>query len=334
MKWPRVSIRLEDGREAEASAPVIVSASRATDIPAFYGDWLMDRLRRGYAEWKNPFSGKTHFVSFARLRIIVFWTKNPRPFFRHLDTLDRMGIGYYFLYTLNDYHREGWEPALEAPERRVEVFQALSLRLGPERVIWRFDPYILTPQTPVDVLLDKTRRLGDALHPYTRRLVFSFLEPGRYRKVDRNLRRAGVEALPFTDAEKLRMAEGLNELNRRWGLKLAACAVPGAEKLPGITPHKCIDDDLLAELFADDAELMRFLGVGERSLFPDTTEGELRYLYKVRKDPGQREACGCIPSKDIGRYDTCAHGCVYCYANSSPEKARENYRKFKTAGRW
>ena len=118
--WPRVKIRIPDGdragrgevaspstREVEAIAPLIISASRSTDIPAFYGDWFMERLRRGYAKWINPWNGVPLYVSFGNARVFVFWSKNPEPFLPHLAEMTRLGYEYYVLFTLNDYEAEG-----------------------------------------------------------------------------------------------------------------------------------------------------------------------------------------------------------------------------------
>src|SRR5512136_1576665 len=109
-------------RMVEAVAPLIVSASRSTDIPAFYGDWFMARLAAGYVRWKSPFGGNAVFISFEKTRVFVFWSKNPAPFFPNLDTLDRLGYGYYFLFTLNDYDDEQFEPGIPPLDKRIETF--------------------------------------------------------------------------------------------------------------------------------------------------------------------------------------------------------------------
>ena len=115
--WEKIQIKNDDGEEVTATAPVIISASRATDLPGFYGDWFIDRLRKGYLVKRNPRNPKiTEYVSFSNTRLIVFWTKNPKPIFKYLEVIDQMGIGYYFQYTLNDYEKEGLEPNLPSPE--------------------------------------------------------------------------------------------------------------------------------------------------------------------------------------------------------------------------
>ena len=136
-------------------SPVILSVSRSTDIPAFYAEWFMNRLREGYAVWYNPFNRQPMRVSFDRVKFIVFWSKNPAPLLPHLPELDRRGIRYYFQFTLNDYEKEGFEPNVPPLTQRIATFLQLSARLGKERVIWRFDPLILSPGTTPRQLLTR-----------------------------------------------------------------------------------------------------------------------------------------------------------------------------------
>ncbi len=176
----------------DAIAPLIVSASRSTDIPAFYGDWFMERLRAGYVKWKSPFGGNPVYVSFAKTRVFAFWSKNPAPFLPHLETLDRKGYRYYFLFTLNDYDAESLEPNVPPVDERIETFIRLSRRIGKGRVVWRFDPLVLSDRITVEDLLEKVRYIGDQIAPFTERLVFSFVDVEKYAKVQRNLRAGGV----------------------------------------------------------------------------------------------------------------------------------------------
>lgn len=160
----KVEVTLDNGSIVETSMhPVIVSASRATDIPAFYADWFFYRLKRGYSAWVNPFNGVKGYVSYQDTRFIVFWSKNPKPLFEHLDELDNRGIGCYIQYTLNDYVDDGLEKKVSSIEQRIDTFRRLVDRLGVGHVIWRFDPLVLTYNITADVLLDKIERIGDQL---------------------------------------------------------------------------------------------------------------------------------------------------------------------------
>lgn len=290
--------------------PVVLSASRATDVPAFYADWFMRRLRAGFFRWTNPFNAaQVQTVSVAKTRAIVFWTKDPTGIEPHLDELDRRELHYYFQYTLNDYEAEGLEPGLPPLAARIASFRRLADRLGPERVVWRLDPLLLADRVGVPELLDRAARLMAQLVRHTRKLVFSFADIAAYPAVRRNLARAGIGAREFTTAEMEEFARGLAALNRAHGLALATCAEEIDLAAHGIAHNRCVDGELLARLAPGDAALLEFLG-----------------SRAARKDPGQRRACGCLASKDIGRYGTCPHGCAYCYANASRAAAERNFR--------
>jgi len=307
----RVTITTDAGERAEAVAPVIISASRATDIPACYADWFFARLRRGHLAWKNPFSGRVQYVSFARTRAVIFWTKNPGPVLPLLPLLNERRIAYYFQFTLNDYGPEGFEPGLPALDERIAVFRELSRRIGKERVIWRFDPVLATDRLGVDELLRRVQYIGDRLAPFTEKLVFSFIDIARYASVARHVAPHGIREL--TGEEMDAFAAGLSRLNQKWGLALATCAEERDLSAFGIEKNRCIDGGLLARLAPDDAELAEYL------------------RQHPGKDPGQRKECGCMAAKDIGMYGTCPNACVYCYANRSPASALENFARHRLA---
>jgi hypothetical protein len=330
--WDKVKIETERGW-TEAIAPVIITASRATDIPAFFADWFMHRLRAGYAEWVNPFNQKPQYISFAKTRVIVFITKNAQPFLGYLSELNAMGYHFYFQFTLNDYVEEGLEPRVPPLDDRIETFRHLSDRIGKERVIWRFDPLILGKNLLLEKLLAKVQRVGDAIHDYTEKLVFSFADIEAYAKVKRNLAAAGFDYLEFTPTLMEKVAQGLRDLNQNWGLELASCAEQIDLSPFGIVHNRCVDGELMARLFPEDNGLMRFLGVEreQAELFPGLTE-EIRGNLVQMKDKGQRGGCGCVPSKDVGAYSTCMHLCKYCYANLSEAAVRSNLRGFRVDG--
>lgn len=325
MIWKKIDIENDLGEVVSAQAPVIVSASRSTDIPTFYADWFVERWQKGYVKWKNPFNGVFSYASFKNTRIVVFWTKNPKPMMKHLDFLKKNIKQFYFQYTLNDYDKEGYEGKVPSVETRIKSFIELSEKLGKERVVWRFDPMILTDTIDVNELLKRVKNIGEQLKNHTRKMVFSFADISIYRKVENNLKKEGINYVEFTQETMHQFAKGLQELNKNWNLEIATCA----EKIPleqyGITHNKCIDDDLMIDLYSNDKQLMDFLGVKieEPTLFDDSNHIK---KTKVIKDKGQRELCGCIMSKDIGQYNTCPHECVYCYANTSKEIARRNYQ--------
>ena len=340
--WDKIQITKEDGTIVEAQAPVIVSASRSTDIPAFYADWFFHRLKVGYSAWTNPFNGVKSYVSYSKTRFIVFWSKNPRPLLKYIDLLKEKGIGCYIQYTLNDYVAEGLERGVPSVDERIETFKQLVDKLGKGSVIWRFDPMILTDKISIDDLLRKVEYIGDRLLGYTEKLVFSFADITEYRKVKSNLEKNGINYHVWTETEMLIFAKRLSELNKKWSYELATCG----EKIDidqfGIKHNHCVDDNLMIRLAHEDRELMNYLGVEikqrEISLFGDDdmssdaivlSEREYAIKKNNNRDRGQRQFCGCMVSKDIGEYNTCPHLCEYCYANASKELAVRNWELHK-----
>ena len=334
--WQKEEIEVESGEKVSAQMPVIVSASRSTDIPAFYSDWFVERFNggNGYVKWFNPFNNMPLYVGFKRTRIIVFWSKNPRPMLEclpnqkesPLDVIDSSGRNYYFQFTLNDYDAEKIEPRVPPVEERIETFKRLAKRLGRDRVVWRFDPLILSDSLTVAKLLEKVERLGDRIAESTSRLVFSFIDIAAYKKVAANLGRGGIKAREFLPGEMEEIAARIGELAKSWGIKAGTCGeIKDLERF-AIEHNRCIDDRLIVKCFSHDKELMKFVGarfVPGDPLFgvPDRWEpGD------YRKDKGQRAACGCIMSKDIGEYNTCLHLCHYCYANANNAAALANWK--------
>lgn len=306
----------------DAIAPLIISASRATDIPAFYGDWFMERLKRGYVTWTSPFDGRVFPVSFARARVFVFWSKNPRPFLPAFKELIGEGRQFILLYTLNEYTDEGLEPGVPPLGDRVRTFIELSSLIGRGRLTWRFDPLLLGDTVTVEDLLCRIGNIGDQIAPHAGRLVISFIDIEKYPKVRRNLAAAGVSGIREFCGEEIRqLASGLSQLNEEWNLEIQVCGERVDLSHYGISRGECISFDLLAREFSQDPALMAFLRPQNGSDPPEKRKREL-------KDPGQRGWCGCMVSKDIGRYSTCIHGCRYCYATSSPERAEKNYRRY------
>ena len=338
-------ITTDSGKQVEAAAPVIISASRSTDIPAFYAKWFFNRLAKGYCVWMNPFNRQKMYVSFKHCKVVVFWTKNPEPILPYLYKLDELGVHYYFQVTLNDYEREGFEPNVPSVERRIEIFRRLSEQIGHERVVWRFDPLILTPSVTLRVLLNRIWKIGNQLKGYTDKLVFSFVDVKAYRKVQSNLEkeigcftRENVETAEPDEVQRKEIAEGLARLRdawkaEGWNLTLATCAEESDLVRYGIEHNRCIDGELMERLWGDDRELAYYLYTG-RLPEPDLF-GEVPPIPAVKrnlKDKGQRKACGCMVSKDIGMYDTCRHFCVYCYANASKECVLKNRMRHSDDG--
>lgn len=342
--WKTEYLPRENGHSVWMQVPKIISASRSTDVPAFYADWFFHRLKVGYSVWTNPFNGVRSYVSYKNTRFIVFWSKDPFPLLSHLGELKDRGIGFYIQYTLNDYEKEGLEKGLKKSlSERIDTFKRLVDKFGVGSVIWRFDPLMLTDTIGIDALLGKIENIGSQLKGYTEKLVFSYADIALYRKVKSNLEKNGINSRDWTEDEMHELAKGLVKLNQSWGYDLATCGEKIDLKLYGIQHNHCIDDALIIKLAYHDKVLMDFLKVKIQpipspSFFRDAEPLPPDAIvlpnntYATRgdnRDKGQREFCGCMKSKDIGEYNTCVHLCEYCYANSSKEMAVRNWKEHK-----
>lgn len=328
------TIILDNGEEATATFPVIISASRSTDIPAFYSDWFFYRIKKGYSAWINPFNRIKSYISYNDTKFIVFWSKNPRSLLKHIDFLQKKGIGCYIQFSLNDYEDNTLERGVPPLPHRIETFKSLINRLGKGSVIWRFDPLLLTDDISIETLLSRIRHIGNQIHEYTEKLVFSFADILSYSKVKANLDRNRIPYRDWTLSQMNEFSEKLVDLNKSegWNLRLATCGEMA--DLEGIEHNRCVDDLLILRL-SNSPEVWKFLGAescGGNDLFGsappgaiDLGGGKFAVIKKNNKDKGQREVCGCAKSKDIGQYNTCPHQCDYCYANQSKEIAQSNY---------
>lgn len=282
--------------EVEAFAPKIISASRRTDIPAFFADQFIENWGKGHFLTQNRYGAKA-YISVENTRCVVFWTKNPGPLLNRLDDFDKFGVNYYFQFTLNDYEQEGFEPNVPSLEDRIETFVQLSNRIGKKRVVWRFDPLVVTNNITKEMLVEKVFSLAEQLAGHTEKLVISFLDLEKHKNVKTRLEK--VRFRNFSEDEIKFVASRLGEISNRFGIKVATCREDDLSEY-GVEKNKCIDDGLMRHVFKEDALLMNFLDGGQGL-----------------KDAGQSKACGCIVSKDIGTYNTCRHFCLYCYATSS-----------------
>jgi hypothetical protein len=265
---------------------MIISASRRTDIPACYPGWLCQRIREGFVLTRNPM--RYHLVSKINLSPetvdgIVFWTKNPAPFIGRLHELN--AYAYYFQFTLTSYGKD-IEPNVPVKSSDViPAFQQLSDKIGPERVIWRYDPILLNKKYTEGYHMEYFYEIAKRLNGYTSKCIISFVD--RYKNTDRNTHDLGI--LEIEDNTKRKLAETFSQTAHSYGISLETCAEEIDLNEYGIGHAKCIDGNLL----------------GSQRGSP----------LKVSKDKNQRPHCGCDASVDIGAYNTCPNGCKYCYAN-------------------
>lgn len=272
----------------------VVSVSRRTDIPAFYSRWFLGRVRAGFCHWRNPYGGQIYRVSLLPEDVLafIFWSRNPRPLLPHLDGLRAAGYRFAQHMTINSYPRtiETHNPPLNAA---IDTFRQVSAIAGPDFTFWRYDPILLSDQTPAAYHLEQFDRISRALEGATSRCYFSFAH--FYGKTERNIARAekehelAVERAPALEHQRA-LVHALRDIAAPRGITLYACYEAELAG-DGIAPSRCIDSDVIASLN------------GERSV-------------KLAAAP-TRDACGCVEAADIGAYDSCAFGCAYCYATNS-----------------
>ena len=276
---------------------MILSVSRRTDIPAFYWEWFLNRVQAGFVDVRNPMN--IHRVSRIDIRpevvdCIVFWTKNAGNIIPRLDQLK--DYKYYFQYTINPYNKL-IEENVPLKKYVVENFRLLSEIIGPNRVIWRYDPILLTDMIDVDYHLRYFEELAKRLKGHTNRCVISFVD--LYKKTVSNTRELVMKEP--TDMEMHFLAHNLSSIAKDYGMEIVSCSESIDLDFDGVRHGCCIDRNLIEEI------------VG--------------YKIDVKKDKNQRKECGCVESVDLGAYNTCLHSCKYCYANFNNMKVQTLSKK-------
>lgn len=263
---------------------MILSVSRRTDIPNYYGDWFMECIRNAYIESVNPFNPKQVKgidLSPETIDCIVFWTKNPEPFLKHIPELKDRGYHFYFQVTINNYPKT-IEPALPILKRRLVSLERLYRLVGKKCINWRYDPILYTPDINMDYHTTQFCKLAEIIAPKVQGISFALLE--EYKKINKACKELGICRVP--DKEIPLLYNQLQEICSTYNQNLKACCLPN---FPNIPQARCIDEDLI------------------HKLNPVCKE-------KLIKDKSQRKGCGCIKAIDVGKYGTCASRCVYCYA--------------------
>jgi DNA repair photolyase len=274
----------------------IISVSRRTDIPAFHGEWFSAKMNDGFADYKNPFSGKIHRVSLLKEDVssFVFWSKNFIPFVPVLKELKEKGFNFYFNYTINNYPKI-FEPNLPELELLISNLKFLSDSYSPDTINWRYDPIIISDLTDFQYHFNNFRSLAENLKGYVKRCFISFV--CLYKKVTRNFEKLEkANNVKITEPEnplKIELANRLSEIALNNGIKVYSCCSDYLVQ-KSVNKGSCIDGSLVSDLFYQDKN-------------PD---------FNIKIKP-TRDGCGCYESTDIGEYDTCSHNCIYCYANKS-----------------
>lgn len=267
---------------------MIISASRRTDIPAFYSQWMANRLREGHVLVPYPKnSGKIGSIHLTPENVdcIMFWTKNPATMLGQLDAIDALGFRYYFSFTITGYGQD-IERSLPPKDQVIDTFLRLSKRLGPKQVDWRFDPIQVNSRYSVEWHLNTFGEMCRRLQGATERCIMNFIKSYRHLPHIKEL----------DDTVIRRVAEGMVKIAAEYHIPLYNCTEVWDLRDLGLHYSSCIDKIKIEEICG--------------------------YPIRARKDPGQPSACRCIQSIDIGMYDTCANGCSYCYALTGEAKMR------------
>jgi hypothetical protein len=281
---------------------MIISASRRTDIPAFYADWFMNRIREGFCLVQNPDPRSLNQVSNVSLLredvdVIVFWTRFPLPLMKYLQELDDRGFKYYFHYTVMNNPR--WlDPKSPSLAKVIDTFRRIADRIGPERMIWRYDPLVFSKKTNIDFHIENYSLITGKLKGYSSRSVISLVDQ-MIRSANRMkaLDNAGAEFFSPDEQDLSTLISSLVQISGEAGMEITSCAEDLSSL--GVRPGKCIDDEYILKTFG-----VKVSGAKH----------------------SQREKCGCVVSKDIGAYETCIFGCQYCYATKDFDLAQKNYK--------
>lgn len=278
---------------------MILSVSRRTDIPSFYSDWFFNRIKEGFLYVRNPMN--PYQISSITLSpdivdCIVFWTKNPEPMLERLNELE--DYYYYFQFTLTGYGRDIEYNVPHKKEKMISVFKELSSKIGPKRVIWRYDPIMFTAKYTKEYHLKAFEQIAQSLKGYTKRCVISFVDT--YTKNQRNLNI--LNEFRLNEDELKSFVKKLGEIAHENDMDIFTCAEQTDLSEYGISHSCCIDKTLIEEIIG--------------------------CKIKSEKDKNQRNECGCIESIDVGTYNTCKNGCKYCYANYSKESVIRNCKNY------
>jgi hypothetical protein len=273
-------------------SPQVISASRRTDIPAFYSDWFLNRLAEGFCDVLHPYTRKLFRVPLEAgdVGAIVFWSKNYGPLLPKLDQIERTTKNLFFHFTVTGNR----DLELRVPDFRdaIKDYIHITRRYSPDHIIWRFDPICITDKLSFEVHEERFTTIAELLRGHASSCIISFAHP--YRKMMRNLEKYTSHRLVETSMEDQRSyAEKLADIAEKYGIRLLACC--NDHLLSGtVGKARCIDGPRLSLLFGTPLDT---------------------------RSAASRKECGCTKSIDIGAYDTCGHGCVYCYANTDQEKA-------------
>lgn len=274
---------------------MIINVGGRTDIVNYYSEWLINRLKEGYAYSRNPlFTNNVSKISLKPEDVdcLMFCSKNYEPILKYMAKINKK---YRIIchYTITAYGKDV-EPNVPSIDKSIETLIKLSEMIGKEKVLWRYDPILLTNTYTIEKHIEMFNYMAKQIAPYVQRCIFSFVE--MYKKLDYNM----PEIIPFTREDKLNIAEAIGKIAKENNLYIQTCGTDENYEKYAVHLSGCTTTEILEK-----ANCVK---------------------YKHVKPKGMRKGCHCIPSRDIGAYDTCLNGCKYCYANKRPELAKENVK--------
>ncbi len=275
---------------------MILSVSRRTDIPQFYCDWFFNRLKERYVFVRNPFNprqiSKVEMTE-STIDALVFWSKNPAPLFKRWREID-FPFGVQFTLTPYDC---SIEESVEQKKKLIDLFGEMGQVLGKERMVLRYDPILFTKQWGSERHMEAFEKTFLPLKDSLEKCVINFLIP--YKKTARNFEDYFLPEEPL----KKKLIQQMANLTHAHGVRLEGCLQPWNQGIEHFYAGACLNAEWIEKIT------------------------QKKWIKAAKKDSGQNPECGCVTSIDIGAYDTCPHGCRYCYANHTLGLARENYKK-------
>lgn len=256
---------------------MIISASRRTDIPSYHCRWFLERLKEKFVKVQNPFNKNQFYnVDLNKENVDIIVFWSKNPNIDFLERVRDAGYEFYIHFTITPYDKT-IEKNIPNKELLIKKFINISERFGKEKIIWRYDPIILNGNFDIDYHIKNFSYIANALKDSAEECVFSFIQI--YSKIKNSFKDINDNMETRTE-----LINNLKEISNNIILKNCSQNFDNVEKA------SCIDKNRIEKIL-------------DRSI-------------KAKKDNGQRKLCNCIKSADIGSYDTCPGGCVYCYANN------------------